>query len=380
MKIEYNSNGIEVSYLIMFLKNHPFPSYSILPENPIENISYLKDGSVVKYGFMKQKDGITTFGIKSSFAYNPLNATREFNVKSIKYTSYTHKFLGDYLRYFRDTTGINLMPLYNCYANEKLSIESTDFDYYIVPVKVNQIYTIGINVRTSFNIFIEKTGSFATTLEYIKADDKKKALDKLLKEHKIICIPGANKNEPFTIKTPETIIIDDKAYTPSNLTFDAIIEVPKTANTSITVLEGNYELGASQGLYDYKYFTDFDKFDISANNLPSRFSLLDITDNKSHPMADRLVEYLVGSVITPVDEVQYDVARLQELTYKNDTFIGNYDIFGDELRERLFSKANNNKNQYGQCYADALIDELYYGDKDIISMLVEVNRKNAATK
>ena len=111
--------------------------------------------------------------------------------------------------------------------------------------------------------------------------------------------------------------------------------------------------------------------------IPTRLSLLDISDNETHPMSNRLVEYLIGSVITPADEIQYNVARLQDKAFYNTTFKGTYDIFDSALRKQLYDLAtdedNINKNPKKQLYCDTLVDELYYGDKDIVTMLNEVS-------
>ena len=347
MRVEFNSSGIEVSYIIEFLKNHSFPSYHILTDNPVANVNYIKDYNVVK---------LDSKGNTKNVAYNPLNATRKFIIKSTSYTSYTHKFLGDFLRYFRDTTNIDLMPLYNCYANEVLDIESSKYKYYIVPVKAGKTYTVSVNVEDSFNIYLEQSGVTKLT-------------------NKLITVPGSNKVKPFTFKVP--LKSDNINYVLLDNRLNAIFEIPKTSNSSFTVLEGSYEWGASQGLSVAKIFKEFDKYDINANMIPTRLSLLDISDNETHPMSNRLVEYLIGSVITPVDEIQYNVARLQDKAFYNTTFKGTYDIFDSALRKQLYDLAtdedNINKNPKKQLYCDTFVDELYYGDKDIVTMLNEVS-------
>ena len=100
---------------------------------------------------------------------NILNYTKKLNIKDGVYDSYTHEYLGEYLRFLRDYYNVNLMSLYNCFSdraatniNLKFSIskridsenseiincEFADDDLYklyVVPVKLFKNYTIAID-------------------------------------------------------------------------------------------------------------------------------------------------------------------------------------------------------------------------------------------
>ena len=112
---------------------------------------------------------------KIQYTYNQkiLNYTKNLQIQNTIYDSYTHEYLGDYLRFHRDFANINLMPLYNCFSNRAcphldLSFEvgtnykasfKTDqtfetalYKYYMVPVKFFKNYTIAMDSESSIEV------------------------------------------------------------------------------------------------------------------------------------------------------------------------------------------------------------------------------------
>lgn len=96
------------------------------------------------------------------------NVTKNLRVKNNRYDSYTHEYLGDYLRFYRDYHGVDLMPLYNCFSNRVCSNLNLKFDFsdttisfsdldsnykiYMLPVKLFQSYTIALSCPTQVEI------------------------------------------------------------------------------------------------------------------------------------------------------------------------------------------------------------------------------------
>lgn len=85
---------------------------------------YLKDGRFAKYvnNAWEPVDftGSDSADIYMYGSYIP-NVTKNLRIKNNRYDSYTHEYLGDYLRFYRDYHGIDLMPLYNCFSNRVCS-------------------------------------------------------------------------------------------------------------------------------------------------------------------------------------------------------------------------------------------------------------------
>jgi hypothetical protein len=169
------------------------PKYS----SKMRYVPYLKDGYLQVYVdgrwyrshelFKKSSDGGEhhIYHVKSkvpylqtaySYGQKILNYTKNLQIQNTIYDSYTHEYLGDYLRFQRDFANINLMPLYNCFSNRACpnldlsfqvgtpgntynvkfktdqSFETALYKYYMVPVKFFKNYTIAIDSESSVEV------------------------------------------------------------------------------------------------------------------------------------------------------------------------------------------------------------------------------------
>lgn len=125
--------------------------------------------------------------IKKYYYYNQFipNYTRHLVIKDDIYDSYTHEYLGDYLRFKRDYLGINLMSLYNCFSNRicsRLSISAklgnnveinfdtsnSEYKIYMLPAKLNKDYTIAIESDIPVEICCAVFGKYQDTRKNYK--------------------------------------------------------------------------------------------------------------------------------------------------------------------------------------------------------------------
>ena len=196
--------------------------------------------------------------INYSYGQKILNYTKNLQIQNTIYDSYTHEYLGDYLRFHRDFANINLMPLYNCFSNRSCphlditfnlqngyevkfktdqSFETTLYKYYMVPVKFFKNYTIAIDSEASIEVcccvydeYQNKDADFADIpkLTYQCFGDmqfKKPVLyTKLQNLNHLLLDPTVNEN--------------DVSQQEDNLKL--ILKVPVNNNSSIVILEGDY--------------------------------------------------------------------------------------------------------------------------------------------
>lgn len=136
---------------------------------------YIKDGQIQEYvndkwqNIRNNDPKLERLALyKYTYGDKILNYTKNLKIKSNTYDSYTHEYLGDYLRFHRDFLDLDLMPLYNCFSNRgcdklnlnwtvstehisnSISFDSSDsnFKIYMVPVKLFKKYTVAIDSET----------------------------------------------------------------------------------------------------------------------------------------------------------------------------------------------------------------------------------------
>jgi len=351
MKYNFNDSTIVTGFIKELLYNFNLPVTQVYTEDTVlyEGKTYIKNHDIVKYEDGKFKKLI-------NYIYNKplLNITSKLKMNSSIYDSYTHNYLGNYLRFLRDYHKINLMGLYNCFSNEipniqnkliklnnnnAIEINSSDseYDYYIVPVKFNKQYTIAIDASIQYSlmclfynkIFIEKSEDSSKYNSYIN----------LLSES-YTNVPGSNFNKPFLYST---YFDSAKYFWQDEKNLKLLLKVPASLNSSIVILEGNYLSSCS--VLDNNLTFDYivNDSNLLAKNIvyPTKLSLLSVNNHISYPFADRLVEFLIGNAITNMDVFSNDVKRVQDRLYKNLEFKGLPNIWTDDLRNDVYTVENS---------------------------------------
>jgi len=416
--IKFGSDHIIVGFIKTLLSDYKLPTPQVYNyednDYAINGQLYIKDDYVCQYN-EKIKDFVQLFRFEANSI--PNNYYKKLKFTGINYDSHTHEYLGEYLRFIRDYKGVNLMPLYNCYSNSfpddlyteiafdsgktdedenKIYItyieDSNDPNYKIVmlPVKVDQLYTVAIDSSLPYEIFC---GLYNTKL--FKGTDNENLLKSTFQKLGSGVFNSPILYDKLSYNNLKTNVYKyAKRYENSLKLF---IKLPANNNSSIVILEGNY---LNYNDWYNPYFNDeitdkepeinifkrknnksvlninpdFEDCDIKPavkydNLLKSSLQLLQMNTNISYPFADRLVEYLVDNAITPMDNISENIKRLQWLLldrYKEGKqssgipSIGkNYGIWDDKYVAVLYKLAIEEN------LLDTKTDILGYVDKDI---------------
>ena len=340
------------------------PTIKIDGDNYPEDLrytAYIKDDKIQHYIREQKLDGsYKHYWQPSKLHYHEnkkeINYTKTLQIKNNIYDSYTHEYLGNFLRFIRDYYDVNMMPLYNCFSNKlctnlNLKFEMSkiinnqtitkdivfdsrneSFKIYMLPVKLYKEYTIAIDS----NLPIELCCGFYGV--YLDSSNKSTQLSKITYQK----VSNTSFNAPFVydkLSANQLSLSDinalDLAQNEDDLKL--FIKVPINNKSSITILEGNY-LRYNDMIYDSKkdiikqnkVVTNFfegqqkveDKtdFDDQYVYLPlgdrhftpiTQLQLLALNTGESYPFADRLIEYLSENAITKLDRLPDNIRRAQ---------------------------------------------------------------------
>lgn len=333
MYYKFNETNIATGYIKELLKEFNLPIYKVYTgdvNNPDEIIYpgrfYINKNNIYVGDNSTESPSLIEV---NKYIYNrkQINITKNLVIKSSIYDSYTHTYLGNYLRFLRDYNKINLMPLYNCFNTETLNgvnfyittklgntfevnTNNSSYNYYLVPIKFNEQYTIAIDSPTNYEIccLIHSTSEITDLSKELMANTYTK-------------IPGSQFSSPYLYSTD----FDASKYWPFENNLRLLIKLPKIiGDTTITVLEGNYTAGVKCQNSIIGEMAIDDKNSVGV--YPTRLSLLEVNDKVSYPFADRLIEYLTNNAIIPQDQITDNIGRLQQAVYRNTYFKGIYDL------------------------------------------------------
>ena len=413
---------------------------NINDEHATVRVNYLKNNELCQY-FWKYTSNMTEAELSqaswqtySNVYYSTdrpvLGLTRALNSPGSTYDARTHEYLGDYLRFLRDYYNINLMSLYNCFNEQiysniyfnfvlnpqkslasqiKIIIDAQDPKYkiYAIPVKLFASYTIALDCSQGIELFC---GFYNTKLdtssqaEALAAKTYQKVNKALFNQPFIydkLDINYWQTADDFVYKNNQRVIRTDK-FTRWDLTtrekdLKLFIKVPVSCKSSITILEGDYrtfndaKYTPINGQLVYQHNHSILNFNttkktnqgdgLDLNNYTfkpiSRLQLLAFNTGTSYPFADRLVEYLIGSAITPIDEIPDNIKRAQRVMNQNKTYFNIEGLWENKMQNVLYDyminsgpfgvvngKVVDRRRGYHNQPRSTMYDVLGYVDKD----------------
>ena len=370
-------------------------------------VSYIKDGAVQQYIKNKEGNSYTWKTITDPYLYNIFvpNETKNYAIKNNIYDYYTHEYLGEYLRFIRDFHNVDLMPLYNCFSDhicnnieltwnvtmdstESITFSGSDSEYkiYMLPVKLFQKYTIAIDCQQKYELCCGVYGKYLDTREIFKqipGKTYKKVMGQFSKPilyDLAELLPNELPSKDITGTTEEEKKKQKEQWeetmawlAKNECDLKLFIKLPAANNSSITILEGDYRSwndsnGIGINKTQNKTVLNFDVSDecLSNSNLKliTPLQLLKFNTGKSYPFADRLVEYLLGNAITPLDEIADNIKRVQTIALKNGQVNKADGIWTDKLQKILYNFMNSEELTQSN-KKETNHDILGYADKDV---------------
>lgn len=351
--------------------------------------TYWKKQSDIYYDREKNIPGLTK-NLKSPGVY--------YDTKTHEYLGDFLRFIRDYYdvnlmslyNCFNNKTVSNIY-IEKVYYEEKISetdtskkerikhivttFDSTDSKYRIfaIPVKLFEKYTIAIDCYKGVEMFcglynktldlsdkaldlfnktyqkIDKT-IFNQPFLYTKLDvsNWNRALEQQVNEKDIKLLEDVTKISRCDILNREQ---DLKLF----------IKIPISCESSITILEGDYccfnnftfaptkkllstaDIKLKQELWDYKTnhcVINFDnKINLNSSNFKpiSKLQLLAYNTGKSYPFSDRLIEYLTGSAISPLDGISDNIKRAQRVMNQNNHYFKIDGIWENKMQKIAYN-------------------------------------------
>lgn len=360
MKYHFKENNIVAGYIKELLHNFNLPTCEVFvpnttviyPEtNYIYNNILIKTNSSVSIGTYEELT-LDMYDYVCSYVYGKriLNITKTLKLNTILYDTYTHEYLGNFLRFLRDERGVDLMMLYNCFSDrlvdnliytDRFNAEDQQYKIYAVPIKFDKNYLIGIDSDSEVEMVC---GLFDDNLQLTSIDtgddDADGSLYKLT--HKIFT--STKFNDPFEFSVDSTSILNNRLLKQYESCLKLFIKIPAQNTSSIAVVEvsglpaqfkqqvdgGVAELALPKGL---------------TKELPSKLSLFKINDGVSYPFADRLLEYLFGQAITSDEQIGENIERVQTQLLSPSQYIKNgvrlgkvvaYGVWDDAIRDTIY--------------------------------------------
>lgn len=360
--LKFNDDNIYGGYIKQLLASFNLPQCPIGDKDFTRSTHYIVNNSLWFYNANSDERKII-----SSYKENDKieNITKNLEIRNNIYDSYTHEYLGDYLRYLRDYKNLNLLSMYNCFSNvciESVKFEvhgsvfdanSKEYTIFAIPIKFNQKYTIAID----WHGIIEMCCGFYSNGKRYDNSTATLSVENSTYHRE----SGLRFNHPYIFdKLADNASINNDYCFEKD--FKLFLKVPNVCKSSIVILEGDYSSDAELLLSNEKMIINKEDNNYLHADLEykTKPQLLSMNFQESYLIADRLVEYLSNQVITPNDPVINNIRRLQKKSIvEYDVPYAYLGIWNNELRNFLYTYIIDNDaiNKY--------YDMLGYVDKDV---------------
>lgn len=378
MRQEFYKSTIQSRFIKGLLHSTPLPLYNTITKGDyvVKDFYYIFRKTIVKC----TKSGIFGEDAKLQsirhydFGVRYPKYTETFQSAYSYYDNITHEWLGRYLRCYRDIYNINLMPFYNCFSGEYISnlvirtdgiVQTITDDYKVakVPIKYNTKYTIALDC--SADVYLAPAVINKENLVKVTTSKTEVDLTHTLGKNNI------KKLNNLTFKSPIIYELENKDESTNNFyqryerDLYLLIQVPINNYSSIVVLEGDY----TKCMYNIDKIIDAEGIDnLSDKEINELFigqlSLLQLNDEKVHPFADRLVEYLLWNTITSTDTIGNNISRVQEMASNFDINAEFLDgVWTNYLRYLIY-------NNYMKDKKSKHLDNNGFVDKDVEKFLL----------
>lgn len=353
---------------------------------------------------------------KYTYGDKLLNYTKNLKINSNIYDSYTHEYLGDYLRFHRDYLNLNLMPLYNCFSdrackklqlqwaikttegnNTIVNFDSSDsnFKIYMLPVKLFQRYTIAIDSSTPIEMCCGLYGDYQdnrTKFINLPKYTYKRVTKSIFSQpfiYDALVYTKDNNAQNFFIDTNTLIELAQ-----NECDLKLFLKIPNNNDSTIVVLEGDYcnwndyiwDMSAENAKRYNKTVINLDA-NLKAGeniNLITPLQLLQFNTREQHPFADRLIEYLIGNAITNSEDEIYDNVRRAQKALTSNRNANNYrmgipGIWSTEMSLLFYEYMTSKSNPLTSNF-EVNHDILGYVDKDVEKFYPAISATAGATK
>lgn len=392
MKYHFNENNLVAGYIKELLRTFPLPTCQVFIPGQTE--LYPNTHYIYKNELILTNSNITdnTYVLdQNSYKYiqsyrlgqSILNITKTLKMKSIYYDTYTHEYLGNFLRFYRDYTGVDLMMLYNCFSDHLVdnlyyhynvetktgfNTQDTNFKVYAVPVKFNRKYLIGLDcdtpVEVACGLFDGETQVTAINTDALYSETYQR-------------ITRIGFTNPVEFSTQLQVDQALKSYEPCLCLF---LKLPANNTSSISIIEVVGSSGQFRQAVDGTIASVRISKESGEIEYPSKLSLFKMNDTVSYPFADRLLEYLFGSAITSQEIIGDNIGRVQQQLLSGKQMQQNgvrlpdykyYGVWSPGIRTTCYGAAQRVKR--GNRFVDRVYDITGYVDKDIEQLITVVN-------